>query len=85
MPYINVHVDIDDIYNDIYSDLSKTEKDMLVDWLEQDGVLPTVAVSGYNGIMDQDFNDVCSKLAQSYYRMSKEDEETILKIMKKYS
>lgn len=81
MPYINVHVDIDDVYND----LSKTEKDMLVDWLEQDGVLPTVAVSGYNGIMNQYFNDVCSKLAQSYYRMSKEDEETILKIMKKYS
>lgn len=81
MAYINVNIDLEDIYDD----LSKKEKEMLVDWLEQDGVLPTVAVSSYNGIMNQDFNDVCSKLAQSYYRMSKEDEETILKIMKKYN
>jgi hypothetical protein len=81
MAYINVHIDL----GDIYDDLSKKEKEMLVDWLEQDDVLPTVAVSSYNGIMNQDFNDVCSKLAQSYYRMGKEDEETILKIMKKYN
>lgn len=81
MAYINVHVDLEDIYDN----LSKKEKEMLVDWLEQDDVLPTVAVSSYNGIMNQDFNDVCSKLAQSYYKMDKEDEETILKIMKKYN
>lgn len=81
MAYVNINIDLDDIY----SELSKKEKEMLVDWLEQDDVLPTVAVSSYKGIMNQDFNDVCSKLAQSYYRMSKEDEETIIKIMKKYN
>ena len=81
MAYVNVHVDLEDIYDD----LSKREKEMLVDWLERDDVLPTVVTSSYNGIMNQDFNDVCSKLAQSYYKMSKEDEETILKIMNKYN
>jgi len=81
MAYVNVHVDLEDIYDD----LSKREKEMLVDWLERDDVLPTVATSSYNGIMNQDFNDVCSKLTQSYYKMSKEDEETILKIMNKYN
>jgi hypothetical protein len=81
MAYINVHVDLEDIYDD----LSKKEKEMLIDWLEQDDVLPTVAVSSYKGIMNQDFNDVCSKLAQSYYKLSKEDEQAIIEIAKKYS
>jgi hypothetical protein len=81
MPYVNIHVDLEDVYDD----LSKSEKQMLVDWLEQDDILPTIKVSNYSGLMNQEFNDVCSKLAQSYYRMSKEDEELIVKIMKKYS
>ena len=81
MAYINVHVDLEDVYDE----LSKKEKEMLVDWLEQDDVLPTVAVSNYKGIMNEEFNDICSRLAQSYYRMSKEDEEMVVTIMKKYN
>ena len=81
MPYVNIHVDLEDVYDD----LSKSEKEMLVDWLEQDDILPTIKVSNYSGLMNQEFNDGCSKLAQSYYRLSKEDEELIVKIMKKYS
>jgi hypothetical protein len=81
MPYVSIHVDLEDVYND----LSKSEKEMLVDWLEQDDILPTVNVSNYNGLMNHEFTETCSKLAQSYYRMSKEDEETIVKIMKKYN
>jgi len=81
MTYISVQVDLEEVYDD----LSKREKGMLVDWLEQDDILPAVKVSEYNGLMNQEFNDVCSKLAQSYYRMSKEDEETIRRIIKKYS
>jgi hypothetical protein len=88
MPYVSIHVDLEDVYND----LSKSEKEMLVDWLEQDDILPTVDdilptvnVSNYNGLMNHEFTETCSKLAQSYYRMSKEDEETIVKIMKKYN
>jgi hypothetical protein len=81
MPYVSIHVDLEDVYDD----LSKSEKEMLVDWLEQDDILPTVNVSNYNGLMNHEFTETCSKLAQSYYRMSKEDEETIIKIMKKYN
>jgi hypothetical protein len=81
MPYVSIHVDLEDVYND----LSKSEKEMLVDWLGQDDILPTVNVSNYNGLMNHEFTETCSKLAQSYYRMSKEDEETIVKIMKKYN
>jgi hypothetical protein len=81
MPYVSIHVDLEDVYND----LSKSEKEMLVDWLEQDDILPTVNVSNYNGLMNHEFTETCSKLAQSYYRVSKEDEETIVKIMKKYN
>jgi hypothetical protein len=81
MPYVSIHVDLEDVYDD----LSKSEKEMLVDWLEQDDILPTVNVSNYNGLMNHEFTETCSKLAQSYYRVSKEDEETIVKIMKKYN
>jgi hypothetical protein len=81
MPYVSIHVDLEDVYND----LSKSEKEMLVDWLGQDDILPTVNVSNYNGLMNHEFTETCSKLAQSYYRVSKEDEETIVKIMKKYN
>jgi hypothetical protein len=81
MPYVSIHVDLEDVYND----LSKSEKEMLVDWLGQDDILPTVNVSNYNGLINHEFVETCSKLAQSYYRMSKEDEETIVKIMKKYN
>ena len=81
MPYVNVHVDLEDIYDD----LSTKEKEMLVDWLEQDGTLPTVKVSNYNGIMNEEFTNVCSKLAQTYYKMSKEDEQLIINIVNKYN
>ena len=81
MAYVSVHVDLEDVYDE----LSKKEKEMLISWLEEDDILPTVNVSGYKGIMNEEFNDACSRLAQSYYRMSKEDEEMVVSIMKKYN
>lgn len=81
MPYVNIHVDLEDIYDD----LSTKEKEMLVDWLEQDDTLPTVKVSNYTGIMNEEFTNVCSKLAQTYYKMSKEDEQLIINIVNKYN
>ena len=81
MAYVSVHVDLEDVYDE----LSKKEKEMLISWLEEDDILPTVNVSGYKGIMNEEFNDICSRLAQSYYRMSKEDEEMVVTIMKKYN
>lgn len=81
MTYISVDVDLKEVYDNLY----KTEKESLLQWLEEDGVLPETSKPSYNGLINKDFNEVCSKLSQSYYRMSKEDEETITKIMKKYN
>jgi hypothetical protein len=81
MPWINVDIDLDEIYDD----LSTSEKKMLVEWLDADDLIALPDETKFSGISNPDFNEVCAKLAQSYYKMSKADEETIIQIMKKYN
>lgn len=78
MPYVSVRVDLDDVY----SDLSESEKQELVEWLVEDGY--TVTSSSTKTPTNPDFNIICDRLAKSYYRLSKEDEETIINLSKKY-
>ena len=81
MPWITVNIDLDEIYDD----LTTGEKQMLVEWLDADDIISLSDATKFSGISNPDFNEVCNKLAQSYYKMSKADEETIIKIMKKYN
>lgn len=81
MPWINVNVDIE--LDEIYDQLTTIEKKMLVEWLDADNLISRE--TEYSGITNSDFNETCDKLAQSYYRMTKDDEETIIRIMKKYN
>ena len=82
MAYVNINVDL----WEIYGDLTKREKLELLDWLDEDGLteIPMDTPPSNSGLMNEEFSRVCGKLAKSYYRMSKEDEETIVRIMKKY-
>ena len=82
MAYVNITVDL----WEIYGDLTKREKLELLDWLDEDGLteIPMDTPPSNSGLMNEEFSRVCGKLAKSYYRMDKEDEETIIKIMKKY-
>jgi len=82
MAYVNITVDL----WEIYGSLCKREKQELLDWLDEDGFteIPMDTPPEKGGLMNEEFSRVCGKLAKSYYRMDKEDEETIIKIMKKY-
>ena len=82
MAYVNINVDL----WEIYGDLTKREKLELLEWLDEDGFteIPINTPPEKGGLMNEEFSRVCGKLAKSYYRMSKEDEETIVRIMKKY-
>ena len=82
MAYVNINVDL----WEIYESLCKREKQELLDWLDEDGLteIPMDTPPSNSGLMNEEFSRVCGKLSKSYYRMSKEDEETIVRIMKKY-
>jgi len=81
MPYISVNVDLDEVYDE----LSTGDKKDLVEWLSDDGFIDTTITPKNSGLTNDAFNEMCSKLANVYYRMSKEDEEIIINMVKKYS
>lgn len=83
MIYITLNTDLDDIYDE----LSTLDKKQLVDYLEEDGYL-----KGYIKTSDTDplsigeriYKEKIDILPQLYHRLSNEDEEIILNIIKKY-
>lgn len=87
MPYINVHVDLDEIYNE----MDKHDKREMASWLFDDGVLgshpnPEIRklVRGEeDSIGEKEFKDALEKLWNAYHRLSNEDEELIKKITNK--
>ena len=76
----NIDIDIDDI---IYG-LDRFEKQSLVDELYEDGYTPK-ALEGTlaDGEDADDWDEQVKKLKGNKWRLSKEDEETILKIANK--
>jgi hypothetical protein len=77
MSYINVDVDIDDIL----SSMTHREKQELVDDLYADGYIAKKDDSERS--TDDEWNEQVHKLFNNKWRLSNEDEETILKITKK--
>jgi hypothetical protein len=73
----SIDIDIDDI---LYS-LSSYEKQELADELYADGYVAKKDVSERN--TDDDWNESVNKLFNNKWRLSKEDEETILRITNK--
>ena len=76
----SIDIEIDDI---MYS-LSSYEKQELVDELYDDGYVPK-QISGtlLDSDEDSDWNVAVNKLKNNEWRLSKEDEETILRITNK--
>lgn len=78
MTYISVDIDIDDV---LWS-LSDNEKQKLVDDLYDDGYIakndPRYGLPEFD-----DWDEKVAKLLYNKWRLSKEDEETILKIVSK--
>ncbi len=80
MSYISVDVDIDDVL----WGMSSYEKQQLVDELYEDGYVPKQMGGVHpDDAPTGDFDKEVSKLIGNSWRLSKEDEETILRITNK--
>lgn len=87
MPYINVHVDLDEIYDD----MDRHDKREMAGWLFDDGVLSShpnpeirkLVKGEEDSIGEKEFKDALEKLWNAYHRLSNEDEELIKKITNK--
>jgi hypothetical protein len=88
MPYINLHVDLDDIYDE----MDRSDKRTMAQWLHDDGILESHPNPEIRKIVRGDeesdgekfLRDNLTKLWNSYYRMSNEDILLIEQLCKKY-
>jgi hypothetical protein len=87
MPYINVHVDLDDIYND----MDKSDKRNMAEWLYEDGILEKhpnpeirkIVRSDEESFDEKELRDHLTKLWNGYYQLSNEDCEIIKQLANK--
>jgi hypothetical protein len=82
MPYVTVDVDLDDVY----SELRDREKQLLVDWLKEDGYSINIDPEldePCTALQDM-FNENINKIKNSYYQLTNEEIELIEKLAKKY-
>jgi hypothetical protein len=79
MSYITVDVDIDDVI----SSLSKSERQELADNLYDDGYIPKqVEKESYEH--EDEFSLACQKLKYRSWRLSREEEQFIINISKRF-
>jgi hypothetical protein len=87
MPYINVKVDLDEVYDQ----MGTYDKHDMAEWLYEDGVLETHPKSEIRKTFrnseesqgEKELRDNLTKIWNSYYRLSNEDELLIKQISKK--
>jgi hypothetical protein len=87
MPYINVKVDLDEVYDQ----MGAYDKHDMAEWLYEDGVLDTHPNSEIRKTFrnseesqgEKELRDNLTKIWNSYYRLSNEDELLIKQISKK--
>ena len=77
MSFINIDIDIDDII----SNMSSYDKQMMVDELYEEGYIAKKDSSEKND--DNEWNEQVNKLFNNKWRLSSEDEATILRITNK--
>ena len=87
MPYINVDVDLDDIYDT----MSSSDKRDMAEWLHEDGILnkhPNTEIRRLvrgddESTLEFDFRNDLTKLWNGHYQLTIEDQEIIKKIANK--
>lgn len=87
MPYINVDIDLDDVYDDMTS----SEKRLMTEWLETDGYCIAGDIDNYTSdfiienqsLEDEFWIENIKKLFHGRLQLSPEDEETIKQIANK--
>ena len=88
MPYINVHVDLDDIYDD----MDRRDKQNMAEWLYDDGILGTHSNQEIRTLVrgkeessgEAELRDNLLKLWNAHYQLSNEEEEMIKKNASKF-
>lgn len=78
---MNINVDID--IEDMLYEMSKREKQQLVDDLYKDGYVPKPFQNEADRYTD-DFSDACRKLIGQAWRLTREEEEYIINISKRF-
>ena len=81
MPYINVHVDLDEIYDD----MDRSDKRNMAEWLYDDGILENhsnieirkLVRGDQESIVEKYLRDDLMKIWNSYYQLTNEEEEII--------
>lgn len=75
--YVNVNIDLEDIYND----LSTRDKRELADWLYDDDIIAIPPSKSTNTtLMEDELIEKLSMIMQSYVRLTPEQIETIEEI-----
>ena len=88
MAWIRIDVDLDDVY----SEMDRSDKRTMAQWLHDDGILESHPNPEIRKVVRGDeesdgekfLRDNLTKLWNVYYRMDKEDEELIKKLSEKY-
>lgn len=86
MPNFEAYADVDVDVDEFVSVCSKREIKELIEVLVEDGHLPKAAVieTKNSGMLQTEFLGKMNNLVDNYYRISKEDEEILEKMFKKY-
>jgi hypothetical protein len=78
---VNLRVDVDIDVEDVYDELSDSEKELLAEWLYNDNII-NVPPNRYTNttLMEDELIEKLSKIMQSYVRLTPEQIETIEEI-----
>ena len=84
MPYINVHVDLDEIYED----MDRRDKESMAEWLHDDGILSNHSNAEIRKLVrgqeesngEKYLRDDLTKIWNSYYQLTSEEELLIKNI-----
>jgi len=88
MPEFETYVDVD--VDDFWYECSTREKEELIDMLETGGWVKRITPKGTDpsetlpSLLDIEWQDMCNKLSELRLNMSREDEDLIKEILKKY-
>ena len=79
--YVDLRVDVDIDVEDVYNELSDSEKTELAEWLYNDNIIDVPPNKrGNTTFMEDELIEKLSKIMQSYVRLTQEQIETIEEI-----
>jgi hypothetical protein len=85
MPYIDIDIDVDDFYYE----LSRREKQELITYLKQDGLLDEQRLvefdssdSSEGSVLDHEWVDMLNKINQARYQLTSEQEKLLFNLAK---